>query len=423
MNIELFIDKTTIKAGEILEIKWNCENADSMQLSINNGYKEVVTDIPMFGSKKIRLNRSKGKTKITLIAIVGGEKISKSEEVKVKKRWFEKDENNTENKTSQTIETIDGSENVLENIIVSVMGLFISLIVFAWIRRIVPDLHWIISLDRILELFVIILVIERILSYFKRVTYVVFFLLLAKLTIGSIKKYGYGFKEFGKDYVALCYDISHYYKPKASKPQAKKSSPIPHNPKFKYVDVEPEIKNAVDYTNPTVINFARRQTTDPYFMQIRNVQQSEKMREIVDALSVFKNINNSWEYRPDPYKCEYFSKASETLQNISRGTCTGDCDDHAILMAACVMAVGAKARIILAPGHAYPELYLGSQTTADSVNRLIVQLFDRPDGFNKFTCHKDNNNELWLNLDYTAKYPGGHFMYDSDTIDYIINLP
>jgi hypothetical protein len=423
MNIELSLDKTTVKACEIIEIKWTCEDADSAQISINNGYKQVVTDVPISGSKKIRLNRSKGKTRITLTATKGEEKFFKSEDVKVKKRWFWGEEDIIKDEASQTAETIDGCENVLENIIVSVMGLFISLLVFAWTRRIVPDLHWILSLDRILELFVIILVIEKILSYFKRVTYVVFFLLLAKLTIGSIKKYGYGFKEFGKDYVALCYDISHYYKPKTSKPQAKKSSPIPHNPAFSFDFVASQIKKAVDYKHDTVKLFANRQTTDSLFMEIRKKQRSANMRTIVDALSVFKTVNNQWEWRNDPYDCEFFSKASKTIENKSNGVFTGDCDDHAILMAACVMAVGAKARIVLAPGHAYPELYLGSQTTADSVNRLIGQLFDRPYGFNIFTCHKDKNNKLWLNLDYTANYPGGHFMHDSDTIDYIINLP
>ena len=141
------------------------------------------------------------------------------------------------------------------------------------------------------------------------------------------------------------------------------------------------------------------------------------MRQIVHAFSVFKTINSNWKYVDDPRGFDYNSKASETIQNRSNGKFTGDCDDHAILMAACVQAVGAKARIVISTDngkcHAYPELFLGSQNNVKTANYLINKLFPQYRNNRTFCYHIDEEGNYWLNLDYTEHYPGGHFLQDS----------
>ena len=92
-------------------------------------------------------------------------------------------------------------------------------------------------------------------------------------------------------------------------------------------------------------------------------------------------------------------------------------------MAACIQAVGAKSRIILScdsnSGHAYPELYLGSRNNAQTAFFLITKLFPEARDA-EFKYHQDGNGDYWLNMDYTAHYPGGKFLQDS--IVTIINL-
>lgn len=79
------IDRHTVTEGDIVEITWQCDGADSVWLTIDNGFK--TTDIPLdiSGTKRFRLNRSKGRTKLMIHANIGGNRYSKSLRVRVKK--------------------------------------------------------------------------------------------------------------------------------------------------------------------------------------------------------------------------------------------------------------------------------------------------------------------------------------------------
>ena len=77
---------------------------------------------------------------------------------------------------------------------------------------------------------------------------------------------------------------------------------------------------------------------------------------MIQCFAVFKEINTRWNYVNDPKGQEYIAYASESLQHFS-----GDCDDHAILMTACIKAIGGTARIIHTGGHLYPEMLIGNK--------------------------------------------------------------
>ena len=77
-------DKTVVTEGDIVEVRWDCPGADNAELTIDNGYKKTSLPLPLSGSKRFRLHRSKGRTRLVITATVGGKRYSKTQKVKVK---------------------------------------------------------------------------------------------------------------------------------------------------------------------------------------------------------------------------------------------------------------------------------------------------------------------------------------------------
>lgn len=79
------VDRRTVTEGDVVEVTWQCEKADSVSLTLDNGFRK--TDIPLekSGNKRFRLNRSKGRTKLTIAATVAGKTYRKTLAVQVKK--------------------------------------------------------------------------------------------------------------------------------------------------------------------------------------------------------------------------------------------------------------------------------------------------------------------------------------------------
>ena len=161
-----------------------------------------------------------------------------------------------------------------------------------------------------------------------------------------------------------------------------------------------EIKAKVRITDSVVRNFSVRHSLD-YFKEYQ-----AKYGMLTRHLSLFKYINNNFNYVPDAQRDEYFATAKETIQD----DLGGDCDDHSILMASCLMSVGAKCRLVIIEGHMYPELYVGNKADFEVIQQAVVQLFS--DQHVKRIFYHENNGEYWINLDYTARHPGGPYMND-----------
>ena len=79
------IDRRTVTEGDVVELSWQCDGAESVTLTIDNGYR--TTDIPLeiSGSKRFRLNRSKGRTHLTIAVSMAGKTYRKKIDVRVKK--------------------------------------------------------------------------------------------------------------------------------------------------------------------------------------------------------------------------------------------------------------------------------------------------------------------------------------------------
>ncbi|MEO8588686.1 MAG: transglutaminase [Flavobacteriales bacterium] len=127
---------------------------------------------------------------------------------------------------------------------------------------------------------------------------------------------------------------------------------------------------------------------------------------MVQSFSIFKEINSRWKYVSDVKGGEYFATPGESIDLMA-----GDCDDHALLMAACIKAIGGEVRLVRTEGHVYPELRIGDDEKLERAAYLIRKvLFTNEVGDAPLYHHTDADGQHWINLDYTRHYPGGELM-------------
>jgi hypothetical protein len=127
---------------------------------------------------------------------------------------------------------------------------------------------------------------------------------------------------------------------------------------------------------------------------------------LVQSFSIFKEVNSRWKYVSDVKGGEYFAPPAESLDLMA-----GDCDDHAVLIAALMKAIGAEVRLVRTEGHVYPELKVGDDRRLERAAHLIRKvLFIREVGDAPLYHHTDGDGIHWINLDYTRSYPGGELM-------------
>lgn len=159
---------------------------------------------------------------------------------------------------------------------------------------------------------------------------------------------------------------------------------------------------SVDFLNPKVRNFSLF-AVNKYFTKTPNYAVN---RKLIQYFAVFKEINRRWNYVNDPKGQEYFATGSESLLYFS-----GDCDDHAILMCSAIKSIGGSMRLIHTGKHMYPELLIGTEKDLEIATYLISnELFVKESKRKTIYFHRDDKGKIWLNLDYTAHYPGGPFL-------------
>lgn len=281
-------------------------------------------------------------------------------------------------------------KNPWDMIIIFALNILIAIPVFIIIHQNIINLYWIFYLDRIIILVIILVVIQLILRAMRRITLISIFLYLIALFIGTV--FGkYGFSEVISDYNSMLYTM--HDNPNPQDIIIEKLLPFPNKSK---------IIAAVEYDNPKVRNFAIMATKKHF----KNAKDFKDYRMLIQCFAVFKEINSRWNYVNDPKNNEYIAKASESLLYLS-----GDCDDHSILMAACVKSIGGTPRLIHTGGHIYPEILIGTKSDLENINLIIKkELFKRQSKNQKLHYHIDERGKIWLNLDYTARYPGGPFL-------------
>ncbi|ESU18761.1 hypothetical protein FCR2A7T_21640 [Flavobacterium cauense R2A-7] len=277
-----------------------------------------------------------------------------------------------------------------DTVVIFLLNILIAIPVFIIAHQNLINPEWWLHLDRVLLFLIILIVIQLILRLLKTVIIICIFLYLIALVWGTL--FGkYGFNAVFEDYRSMVYTMAD--DPNPQDIIISKLLPFPN--KGKIID-------AVNFDNPKVRNFALMATTKHF----TNVKGFREYRQIIQCFAVFTEVRNRWNYVNDPKGKEYIAYASESLQHFS-----GDCDDHAILMSALVRAVGGTPRIIHTGGHLYPEMLIGNKSDLENINYLIKEvLFKEESRGKEVHYHIDERGQIWLNLDYTAKYPGGPFM-------------
>lgn len=279
-----------------------------------------------------------------------------------------------------------------DNIIIFALNLLIAIPVFIILHQNLIDPQWPGHIDRILLFIGIVVLIQVVLRLLRTIIIVCMALYLVVLLWGSL--FGnYGFNSVYEDYRYMVYAMND--SPNPQDLIISRLLPFPNKSR---------ILKAVQYDNPKVRDFSVMATTK----NLREVRGYGDYRTIIQCFAVFKEINSRWNYVSDPKGREYIASASESLRYLS-----GDCDDHSILMSACVKSIGGTPRLIHTGGHIYPEILIGTKADLEKINYLIKKvLFPKESKDKTIHYHIDERGQVWLNLDYTATYPGGPFMHE-----------
>lgn len=277
------------------------------------------------------------------------------------------------------------------NIFTKILSYLAAIPLFLLLHKIIPDFNWKFHLDRVLLFIFLIAIIKLVVNLLKEVLAIGLICLILYLSYGSIAG-KYGFKNIFEDYKYMLFSIA--------------NNPNPINiftNNLKPFHNKSNILDAIDYNNPEVRNYAVS-ISKKYFLNEQ--KENQDYRKIIQCFAIFKEVENNWNYVEDPEGHEYFAKANETMKHLS-----GDCDDYSIFMASCIKAIGGTARLVRTTGHLYPELLIGDKKDLEKVNYLIKkELFAKESDGKDLFYHIDENENVWLNLDYTEKYPGGKFM-------------
>ena len=277
-----------------------------------------------------------------------------------------------------------------DDVVIFILNILIAIPLFIIVHQNLINPNWFLNIDRVVLFLAMIVIIQIILRFLRTIILFCIILYFLVLVYGSTIG-NYGFNSVFEDYNSIMYTMSD--NPYPQDIIIAKLLPFPNKSK---------IINAIEYQNPKIRNFAIMATSKHF----KDIKGYSDYRTIIQCFAVFKEINSRWNYVGDPKARDYIATATESLLYFS-----GDCDDHSILMAAAIKSIGGTPRLIHTTGHIYPEILIGSLTDLEKVNFLIKNiLFVNESNENKLHYHVDERGQIWLNLDYTAKYPGGPFM-------------
>ena len=165
------------------------------------------------------------------------------------------------------------------------------------------------------------------------------------------------------------------------------------------------LSEVVDFSNPTTRNFA-----------VNLANESPGPYNLGQVCSIFNYLYNKWRYVNDPRGSEYVAKASES---IGSANLSGDCDDFAVTMCACIIAIGGEARINTAygpqGGHAFAEVNVAGVEDA-KLKRIIQGIFTHYNVGQLY--YRQEYDKKWLNLDWQSSYPGGKYFYYTECTTY-----
>ncbi len=277
-----------------------------------------------------------------------------------------------------------------DNIIIFILNILLTIPTFIIVHQNVIDPEWPFQLDRILLCLVILASYQFILYKLRTILFICILVYIGIFTWG-LSHEDYDFESIVDDYRVMIYAMASTQNPQDL--IISKLLPFPNKSK---------IIKAVEYDNPKVRNFALLATTKNFSKE----KGYGDYRQLIQCFAIFKEVRTRWNYVNDPKGREYIATASESLMHFS-----GDCDDYSILMAALIRSIGGTPRLIHTKEHMYPEMLIENSALLEQAIFLIKEvLFVEESKGKEIHYHVDERGQIWLNLDYTARYPGGPFM-------------
>ena len=165
------------------------------------------------------------------------------------------------------------------------------------------------------------------------------------------------------------------------------------------------VNKAIDWANPIVGAFAR---------QLAGAGEYNTSR----ICSLAEGLTARYDYLADPvsFTKDIIPSASQMIQT----GLYGDCEEKAVLTAACIRSLGGSPRIVFArtvnngrpSAHAYCEVFAGDEyRVRESVLPTIARLFPRAGAVH---CHFDPAGALWISMDTAGESWPGAWMTPSD---------
>ena len=283
-----------------------------------------------------------------------------------------------------------------QNWVSNLAGILVVIPLTPFICRFIPPiLLGDINIDLIIAFLLAVMIVRVILWLMRPMIFPALFLLIAYLFYSQFTG-TYGFQKVLHDYKTLAFS-NWQVKDQKQKDLLSINPALFEKPADK---VTRRIRDKMQIGDSLVRNWAVEHSLT-HFGEYQN-----RYGMMTRHLSLFKYINNNFKYVPDTHRDEYYATPRETIANGMGG----DCDDHSILMASALMSIGAKCRLVIIEGHMYPELFVGNKQEFDIMQQAIVQLF-KGEVIKELHYH-EHNGEYWLNLDYSARHPGGPYLND-----------
>lgn len=293
---------------------------------------------------------------------------------------------------------------VLLVLIVLMLGVPLFIIIYNHIPPLyIPGTEW--RIDHVLTFSAVFISVYYLARRIRHILFLVFatglFTMMVLTLMGR-----YSFPQLVNDYRKFIFSINHSaIQFKFQEAENPEDNVFPHASEF---------RNAIDYRNSLVRNYAAEVAVKHF----DDYHYSGDIR-ILQYFSVFKEIRKRWRYVYDPTSGDYFASASETVSQLrTDGKFKGDCDDYSILMAACIKAIGGQVKLVrtqvnsggMLTGHVYPEVFVGNKKDLENINYLIHEaLFVKESKDKPIYYHVDASHNVWLNFDYNDYYPGGKY--------------
>ncbi len=295
----------------------------------------------------------------------------------------------------------------LSGLLTSILSMLIVLPIFVTLYKEVPVIKIPIGnglrIDNIIlfgGLFIIFYIIIQ--AYYKA-SYILLGVGFLGLSVSSLLGY-YDFNNLYYDYSSFVYNLKEH------------ATPYQFEEKKNTFSREALIVYAIDYNSPKTREVAANwaiKNFDPY----KKVMPSLKINQ---ALSIYKEVRNRWNYVFDPHGEDLYVKSSQTLQLLEEDEkLKGDCDDYSITMAGLIKAIGGEVQLVRTiitnpdstiTGHLYPEVKIGKKKDLEIVAYLIKnELFEAESKNKPIYYYQDKEGFIWLNFDYFDTYPGGKY--------------